>query len=153
MSRSIAIVAALVVALGVVVLVGSLSATHGHTAKSNLKIAQTPSHTPTPSPVAVTAKKAFTLDSSTTDQRQLFATASGEAWDLDWSYDCARYGGRGMFIVSIYDGAGRASTETPPVIQSGAGGGSGVQHYHQSGTHFFGVRSQCTWRLTVKGGS
>jgi hypothetical protein len=97
----------------------------------------------------VTAKQPLTLQSSVpADQTKRFSTDNGEDWDLEWSYDCSKYD-RGMFIVSVYDEAGHTSTETPPVIQSGASG-SGVQHYHNSGTHFFGVRSTCTWKLNVK---
>ena len=111
-----------------------------------------PSRTPTPKPIAVTAQKPFTLQSTDSDPSKRFSTADGQAWDLDWSYDCTKRGGQGMFIVSIYDGTGHPSKETPPVIESGAKG-SGTKNYTKSGTHFFGVRSVCTWHLAAKAAS
>ena len=108
-----------------------------------------PSRTPTPKPVMVKANKPFVVQSADPDPSERFTITNGQGWDLDWSYDCSMHGGLGTFIVSIYDGTGRASAETPPVIQSGASG-RGTHHYTKSGTHFFGVRSECAWQLAVK---
>ncbi len=129
--------------------IAALALANQHRSASSSQKARPATRTPTPTPVAVTQQKPLTLQSTAVgDESKRFATAEGQDWDLEWSYDCSKHG-QGVFIVSVYDGAGHASAETPPVIQSGRSGG-GVQHYHKSGTHFFNVRSQCKWRLNVK---
>src|SRR5258708_5941755 len=111
--------------------------------------AHSPSRTTTPTPVAVTAQKPLMLESSApANDRELFTIGPGPDWDVAWSYDCSK-SPSDLFLVSVYDAAGHASRATPPIVQSGVSG-SGVQHYHQSGTHFLGVRSKSTCHIEVQ---
>jgi hypothetical protein len=138
-----------IAALGAATLIAMRSANRGHESKLTSKTSHSPSRTPTPTPVAVTAQKPLKVQSSAPgDERKLFKTGPSPDWDVEWSYDCTKRGS-GLFLVTVYDAAGHTSKNTPPIIQSGKSG-SGTQHYHQAGTYFLGVRSECVWHLAVK---
>ncbi len=75
---------------------------------------------------------------------------AGKDWDLNWNYDCSNFGQSGNLIVMIYDGNGSLSYRNTGVNQLGDSG-SGVEHYHNSGTFYLVVNSVCKWNIEVKG--
>lgn len=76
-------------------------------------------------------------------------TAAGD-WDLNWSYNCSNFGQQGNFIVSIYEGDGTMSFSNSGVNQLGKSGAD-VEHYHNAGTFYLTVNSECKWKIQVKG--
>lgn len=76
-------------------------------------------------------------------------TVPGE-WQLAWKYDCSNFGvPQGNFIVSIYNSDGTPS-EAGLVNQIGRSG-SDTEYYHQGGTVYFVVNSECRWSIHVIG--
>lgn len=72
----------------------------------------------------------------------------GDEWDLLWSYTCSGYaGGTGNFIVSVERKGGGFGTPVG-VNQLGAGGDS-TEHYHDSGTYYLEINSECSWAVKV----
>ncbi len=70
----------------------------------------------------------------------------GDEWDLVWSYNCAGFSdGTGNFIVSIERKAGGYSSLIG-VNQLGAHGDS-TEHYHDGGTLYLEVNSECNWAI------
>lgn len=88
------------------------------------------------------------LSGSGTKTTQKF-TAAGD-WDLAWSYDCSNFGYQGNFIVSVYNGDGTMSFTNSGINQLGKSG-SDVDHYHQGGTFYLQVNSECKWKINIKG--
>jgi hypothetical protein len=90
-------------------------------------------------------KTVLTAQGMSTKNTARFST-SGD-WTIHWSYDCAKFGGQGNFIVNVFDGSeesldngvnelGRNGTDTSPV-------------YDDPGQHYLSVTSECSWQLTV----
>jgi len=71
-------------------------------------------------------------------------------WNIEWTYNCASFGYKGNFAVSISQaGTGSmASLGDVPINQLGMSG-SGVQHYHYGGKLYLAVNSECDWTLKV----
>lgn len=88
------------------------------------------------------------LSGSGTKTTQKF-TAGGD-WDLNWTYNCSNFGGQGNFQVMIYDGSGSLSFQNAMVNQLGKSD-TGVEHYHNAGTYYFVVNSECKWSVKVQG--
>ena len=101
-----------------------------------------------PAPTASAPQVLLDLSGSGTKSTQKF-TAAGD-WDLNWSYDCSNFGNQGNFQVFIYSGNGSMSYSNSPVNQLGASGAD-VEHYHNGGTFYFTVNSECSWKIQVKG--
>jgi hypothetical protein len=76
-------------------------------------------------------------------------TAAGD-WDINWSYDCSNFGTQGNFIVTIFNGDGSMSFSNTGVNQLGRSGAD-VDHYHNGGTFYLSVNSECKWKIEVKG--
>ena len=88
------------------------------------------------------------ISGSGTTTTQKFTAASD--WDLNWSYDCSNFGNQGNFQVMIYNGDGSLSFQNALVNQLGKSD-SGVEHYHNAGTFYLEVNSECKWTVGVKG--
>jgi len=71
-------------------------------------------------------------------------------WDLNWSYDCSKFGYQGNFQVFVYNGDGSMSFSNSGVNQLGKSGAD-VEHYHTGGTFYLEVNSECSWKIQVKG--
>jgi hypothetical protein len=69
----------------------------------------------------------------------------GDEWDLVWSYSCASFGSSGNFIVNI-SAKGQHLTSLAGVNELGARG-DGTEHYHEGGTFYFEVNSECDWTI------
>lgn len=96
--------------------------------------------------IAAAPQTLLELSGSGSKTTQKF-TAAGD-WDLAWTYNCANFGGSGNFQVFIT--ADDPSTLVTPVNQLGASGSS-VEHYHDAGTFYFEVNSECNWTVKVTG--
>ena len=79
---------------------------------------------------------------------QKFSTPEDD-WDLAWTYNCASYGGRGNFQVYVTSPDGTPSGNAG-VNELGAGGSS-VEYFHQGGTFYLVMNSECTWSVKVTG--
>ena len=88
------------------------------------------------------------LSGSGTKSTQKF-TAGGD-WDLNWSYDCSSFGYKGNFQVFVYNGDGSMSFSNSGVNQLGMSD-SGVEHYHNGGTFYLEVNSECSWKIDAEG--
>jgi hypothetical protein len=70
-------------------------------------------------------------------------------WELVWKYDCSNFGQQGNFMVFIYNSNGTIA-EPNGVNQLGIRG-SDTEYYHQGGTFYFVVNSECSWNINVIG--
>ena len=106
--------------------------------------AQIPIHVPS----LPTAAPSTLLDISGqgTKSTQKF-TASGD-WDLAYTYNCANFGSTGNFAVEIT--ADDPTTLELPVDELGMSGAS-VEHYHDPGTFYLQITSECLWTVKVTG--
>jgi len=75
---------------------------------------------------------------------------AGSDWDLYWTYDCSNFGGRGNFMVTVYNSDGTVSYNNVPVNQLGQSDFD-VEHYHTGGTYYLEVNSECNWHIQAKG--
>jgi hypothetical protein len=74
-------------------------------------------------------------------------------WDEVWTYDCSAFGGNGNFITSV-NGFGDASGTTDTGANELGPGGSGTNHYYDTGDFSIDVNSECNWTekaVTVPG--
>ena len=95
---------------------------------------------------AVGAATVLNVRGSGTKSTKTFTV--GDEWDLGWSYNCSGFSdGTGNFIVSIERKGGGVSTQVG-VNQLGANGDS-TEHYHDGGTFFLEINSECTWAVKV----
>jgi hypothetical protein len=75
------------------------------------------------------------------------STASFSApknWDLVWSYDCSSFGSSGNFEVDIQGNLG------PLGVNQMGTSGSGTEYYHQGGSYYLEVNSECSWQVTAR---
>lgn len=80
------------------------------------------------------------IDLSGTGTKSTQKFTASQDWDLAWSYDCSAYGGTGNFQVYVN------GPLVSPVNQLGASG-SGVEHYHEGGSTYLEVNSECSWHI------
>lgn len=91
------------------------------------------------------------LDISGSGTKSTLKFTAGGDWDLNWTYDCSGFsGGQGNFIVTVYNDGGSISYQNNGVNQLGKSD-SGVEHYHNGGTFYLEVNSECSWTINVKG--
>ncbi|MDQ6617850.1 MAG: hypothetical protein M3083_24670 [Actinomycetota bacterium] len=78
-------------------------------------------------------------------------TTSSNDWDLAWSYDCSKFfGGKGNFQVYVNGQVNIGGLSNLVVNELGASGSS-VGHFHEGGTLYLEVNSECTWTVKVTG--
>jgi len=70
------------------------------------------------------------------------------SWDLNWIYDCSRFGRTGNLGIDVYRTDG-SFISIPPSINQVGSGGQGAQAYTQAGGFSVTVNSVCRWSLTV----
>jgi hypothetical protein len=140
--------------VGLLALVGLVSAINPHMISSVVaKLTRTtkPSPEPPTHPDAgVYSTPHGPLDLKGTGSQETKQFTAGADWDLEWSYDCSNLKGQpDRLVISILNSTGKASVETPPVIEYGTKG-SGVKHYRRPGPYFLMVMSRCTWHVTTR---
>ena len=78
----------------------------------------------------------------------ILVSADKSGWDLQWSYDCSTTGGRGVFVVDVFN-----SDRTPDFIAPGVNeqgdADSGVYHVAQAGRFYLDVTTTCRWTVKV----
>jgi hypothetical protein len=65
-------------------------------------------------------------------------------WQIQWSYDCSKFGTTGNFIVMSEDFQAN-------VNQLGAGGTDATYVHGDPGTHSLQINSECSWTVKVVG--
>lgn len=89
------------------------------------------------------------LHGNGTKTTEKFTTGSDD-WHLGWNYDCTKFaGGTGNFIVGV-DKSGGGFSGITGVNQLG-GKDAGVEAYHQGGTFYLDINSECAWSVKVTG--
>lgn len=105
------------------------------------------------SPVALSQGVAAAASSTTFSSAQIGTTGSTPtftmtgSWTMSWSYTCAGIGSRGNFDVTVTQPAGDLTIDAGP-NELGTGG-SGTDHYYDSGTFHLSVISECSWSVSV----
>jgi len=135
----------------IVVLIAVIAATSGSNKSSSTKSSNTQSTgAPTTSAVQtpVAPRTLWALSGSGEESGPKFVVPSdANAWDVQWSYNCANFGTSGNFITNI-NGYGSADFTTDEGANQLGNSGSGVDHYYDTGTFSIDVNSECSW--TVK---
>jgi hypothetical protein len=76
-------------------------------------------------------------------------TPQGKDWDLQWSFDCTSLGDSGNFSARVMRQGGGALENA--VVEKINDHDSGTEHYHQGGTLYLQVVSECQWTVKVVG--
>ena len=116
------------------------SATSSRAATATPTVAATRTATPTATPA--TPQTLLNQRGSGTASTASFSAPKN--WDLVWSYDCSSFGSSGNFEVDVQGGIGPLG-----VNQMGASG-SGTDYYHQGGSYYLEVDSECSWQVTAR---
>jgi hypothetical protein len=103
-----------------------------------------------PLPTISTAAPAGTiLDVTGSGIKTTRSFTIGNAWDLIWSYDCSDFGTKGNFQVYVFKADGSLSRNAG--VNELDNSGNGVEHFHQGGTLYLEMNSECTWHVVVQG--
>jgi hypothetical protein len=70
--------------------------------------------------------------------------SSAKGWLENWTFNCRATGHPGTFITTIH-GSGSARTTTVSGVHAEGMGGSGTNHYDDTGTFSISVDSACGW--------
>ncbi|HWY60294.1 MAG TPA: hypothetical protein VNW15_00185 [Rhizomicrobium sp.] len=76
-------------------------------------------------------------------------TPQGKDWTLQWSFDCASLGDSGNFNAKLMRQDGGASPIA--TVEKINDRDSGTEQFHQSGTFYLQVVSECRWTIKVDG--
>ncbi len=129
----------------------------------SVPVVQSVKPVPTPTPVApVTTAPAPTSVStppSPPPTQQTLLNISGEGskstqeftvvgdWQIQYTYNCSNDGDRGNFQVYI-DNSDGSDSGMIGINELGASG-SDTEYYHQGGTYYLEVNSECSWTIQV----
>jgi len=92
----------------------------------------------------------FSVTGSGQSSTQPFTVpASVKQWELQWHYDCSSTGSEGNFDYYVEQGTAIDFNDSGP-NQLGTGG-SGTEHYYDTGTFHLNVNSECAWSISVTG--
>jgi hypothetical protein len=80
--------------------------------------------------------------------------APSGAWDLSYSWDCARAKAEGTLDAHgldlvVYNADDDSTAFENPEARSGATKGSAVLHYRRPGVYYVGLQTPCEWQVTV----
>ena len=121
------------------------------------KIAPAPVAAPQPTPGAETPSAPapvykpttlLSISGSGSKSTQTF-TAPTNSWQLNYTYDCSSLGSPGNFQVYI-DNSDGSMSDAEGVNELGISG-SDTEYYHESGSYYLEVNSECSWTINVKG--
>jgi hypothetical protein len=79
---------------------------------------------------------------------ETFAATGKHGWNVEWSYDCSKTGGSGIFVVDVFN-AHRTPDFVHPGISEEGDRDSGVYHVPESGRFYLDVTTTCAWTLKV----
>jgi|ERR1039458_3577292 hypothetical protein len=95
--------------------------------------------------VAIPPKIVWQASGTGDESGPKFQIPAGTAqWEEVWSYDCSSYGSTGNFITFIH-GYGSAEFTLDSGVNELGSGGSGVNHYFDTGTFSIQILSECSW--------
>jgi predicted nucleic acid-binding Zn ribbon protein len=114
----------------------------------NGTVAPITSDTPSAPGVTVAPTVLLNLSGSGSKSTQTFTTSSNE-WTLQYAYNCSGAGGNGNFIAQVMSADGSMSGLIGP-NEIGAKG-TDIENYHQGGTYYLEINSECDWKVQVKG--
>src|SRR5215216_89785 len=115
----------------------------------NSVVEATTSATPAGKPPAAAKPPRVLLDVRGNGSKNTPPFATTRPWKLTYDYDCsASYGGKGNFIVSVYDGTGLVDAG---VNELGKGGKSESSVYTVGAQLHLEVISECPWHIRVIG--
>jgi len=98
--------------------------------------------TATPAPVVL-----LRMSGSGVEHGPQFTVPRNVSWDEVWTYTCSASGsGTGNFVTHVY--AGNGSLIAVGTSEIGTGG-SGTNHYYDTGTFAIEVTSGCSWTIKV----
>ena len=90
-----------------------------------------------------------TSGSGIASTRPFTIPAGDKEWQINWSYNCAKFGGSGNFDYTVNQGTQPNYNDFGP-NQLGASG-HGIEHYYDHGTFNLQVNSECSWTIQVIG--
>ena len=67
----------------------------------------------------------------------------GSTWAISWQFDCSKAGSDNTFKLAV-----QGSSYTLPIIKSGLSG-SDTTYFHQPGTYYIELTTQCAWKIAV----
>ena len=117
---------------------------------AGLGIAQHPPATGLERPAAPAPVKTLLEDSGDFGNKatKVF-TPPGKDWNLEWSFDCASLGDSGNFRLRVMrQGGGDSAMAAVERINDRD---SSTEHYHQTGTFYLEVVSECRWNIKAVG--
>lgn len=144
------VLAAILALISAVIFLGVLASGarhHSNTSASKTKVPPpSPSYTTAPS---LNTSKALLDDKGIgIDESDKFTTSAN--WEVDWAYDCSAIRTKSQFAFGVADSKTRSGYPDVAGVKVFGDKGSGVQHYHRSGTHFLIIDSRCIWHVVVK---
>jgi hypothetical protein len=86
--------------------------------------------------------------SGTGNASETFAVTGKRGWNVEWSYNCVKTGGRGVFVVDVFS-ADRTPDFVHPGISEEGDSDSGVYNVPESGRFYLDVTTTCAWSLKV----
>lgn len=86
--------------------------------------------------------------SGTGNATEAVSSSSAAGWNMEWSYDCSKTGGRGIFVVDVYDSDHTPDFNHPGVSEEGDQD-AGVYHVPGSGRFYLEITTTCRWTLKV----
>ena len=80
--------------------------------------------------------------------------APAGAWDLDYSWDCAKATSEGISGIQgidavIYNSDDQSTAFEHPEVSNKAPRGKGVLHYRRGGDYFVNLQTRCDWTIDV----
>jgi hypothetical protein len=67
---------------------------------------------------------------------------------MHWSYDCAKAGGSGVFVIDVFEADRTPDFKFPGVSEEGDKDAS-VYHVAGAGRFYLDVTTTCSWRLKI----
>ena len=116
---------------------------------AGLSVAQNPAELKRllPSPLPIQAKILLQDQGDFGNKTTKVFTPQGTDWTLQWSFDCASLGDSGNFSAKIM----RQGSGVLASVEKINDHDSGTEHYHQAGTFYLEVVSECQWTVRVSG--
>jgi hypothetical protein len=118
---------------------------------AGLSIAQNPAGLATLLPAAppVQAKTLLEDSGDFGNKTTKLFTPQGKDWELQWSFDCASLGDSGNFNAKVMRKGGNDSPYA--AVERINDRDSGTERYHDGGTFYLQVVSECRWDVKVLG--
>jgi hypothetical protein len=148
-------------AFGAIVLIGGIASAAGssRSSPSTLAVQTTPPTLPgsvgthpathpateqASRPVASTSHVVATFSGSGIENTRKFTVTS--TWKLDYSFNCQNFGSSGNFIVTEDGGSDFSGVDLNDLAVTKTGS---TWAYHDSGTHYLEINSECDWTVKV----